>query len=218
MRGNARFVAAIAAVTIVWLAFFFLFIRPRQAELKQTLSATGSEENMTVQLRAELSQLQELQRNAPGLDAELTEIRRLVPPDNEVANFVFLAEDAANRAGIGVVQITPELPKPPPEGAPLGEVRATIGATGTYFAVQDFFRRLYELERAVRIDLVSLTAAAEGETATTTSTSTAAGGPPEIDVTMTARIFFEAPEGASVAAAGATTSPAPAPTPAPAAP
>lgn len=214
MRGHARLVAAVAAVSVVWLAFFFLFIRPRQGDLKQTRAQIESETNKTVQLGVELDRLQELQDNAVELDAELAALKRLIPPRNEVANFIFLTEQAAKRAGIGFIQITPELPKPPPEGAPVAEVRASIGATGTYFAMQDFFRRLYDLDRAVRIDVVSLTSGGEEGTGTTTSTTSTTStnadvaGSQELDALLTVRVFFEAPGGASsVAAAGSTTSP-----------
>ena len=207
MSGRTRIVLACVGALAVSAAFFFFFIRPRQGALAETRAQVERAENETVSLQAELDRRKALQANAPALEAELTEFRQLVPDTDEVANFIFLVEQAASQAGVGFVTITPELPKPPPEtvgaGTPLAEVRTTIDARGDYFSIQDFFRRLYELDRATRVDLVTMTAGA----AEAGAPAEAAGAASDITLNMTARIFFEPPEGA-INAAGATTSPA----------
>lgn len=182
MNPRTRLILSILGVLVVLVAFFFLFLRPRQQELGQVREDIEAEEARTVQLQTELQRLQDLQANAPELEAELARIRGFVPQDDEVPNFIFLVQDAANAAGVDFVQITPELPKPPPEGAALAEIRSQIGAGGGYFAIQDFIRRLHNLDRAVRIDNLTLTGAEDEETG-------------EVTITMasTARIFFEAP-------------------------
>jgi Tfp pilus assembly protein PilO len=189
MSARTRMILAGVAVGVVLVAFFFLFIRPRQGELGRVRDEVEQEEARTVSLRSELRRLQTLQENAPELEAELARFRDLVPSNHEVANFIFLVQDAADAAGVDFVQITPEQPKSPPEGAPVAEVRATIGAGGGYFSVQDFMRRLYDLDRALRIDNLSLTGQ-ESET-----------GETDLTVSLTSRIFFEPPGGVSGAAA-----------------
>jgi Tfp pilus assembly protein PilO len=191
--------AVVGAVAVAAAAFFFA-VRPRQQELGRVRADVEQEENRTQQLEAELARLQQLQRNAPELEARLARYRELVPEDDQVPNFIFQVQEAANQAGVGFVEITPELPKPPPEGAQVAEVRTLIGAKGGYFAVQDFFRRLYDLDRAVRVDNLTM-AGAEDETT----------GETLIDLDMTARVFFELPAGAAAAAPTTETVPAPAP-------
>ena len=195
---------AVAAAVVVLLAFFLL-IRPRQSELADVQRQVEDEENLTLSLRAQLDNLQDLQARAPQLQAELDRIRELVPQEHEVPNFIFQVTAAAAASGVEVVQLTPELPKQPPEGAQLAEVRIAIGGEGGYFAIQDFVRRLYSLDRALRIDILELIA---DETER------------DIQLTATARIFFEAPPG--VAGIAPTTPASPttpaAPTPAPASP
>ena len=207
MNPRTRLILAVLAVLVVLVAFFFFFIRPRQAELAETRESIEAEESRTLQLQAELERLQDLQANAPELEAELSKIRGFVPQDDEVPNLIFLVQDAANTAGVDFVQITPELPKPPPEGAALGQIRVQLGAGGGYFAIQDFIRRLHALDRAVRVDNLTLA-----------GTEDPATGEVQLTMTSTARIFFEAPA-ASTAADPATGQPvappvAPAPTPA----
>jgi Tfp pilus assembly protein PilO len=200
-------ILTVVASVVVLAAFFFLFIKPRQSELGKVRDAVEQEEARTVSLRSELRRLQALQENAPKLEAELARFRELVPSNHDVASFIFLVQDAADAAGVDFVQIAPEQPGSPPEGAPVAEVRATIGAGGGYFSVQDFMRRLYDLDRALRIDNLTLT----GEESDT--------GETDLTVNMTSRIFFEPPGGISAGtAAGApagtgteTTAPATAP-------
>lgn len=203
MNPRTRLILSVLAVLVVLVAFFFFFIRPRQQELGQVRQDIETEEARTLQLQAELQRLQELQANAPQLQAELAKIRGFVPQDDEVPNFIFLVQDAANAAGVDFVQITPELPKPPPEGAALAEIRTQIGAGGGYFAIQDFIRRLHALDRAVRIDNLDLTGSEDTATGEIT-----------INMTSAARIFFEAPAAAAGAidpATGLPVAPAPAP-------
>jgi Tfp pilus assembly protein PilO len=206
MTGRTRQILAIVGIVLVLLVFFLFFIRPRQNELDQVRADIETEEQTTLALQAELARLQALQENAPELQAELATIRGYVPNDDEVPNFIFLVQDAANAAGVDFVSITPELPKPPPEGAALAEIRAQIGAGGGYFAVQDFIRRLHGLDRAVRLDNLTLTAEEQE------------GGDTTVTLQTTARIFFEAPAAATgTATAPAPTATAPAATPTPAA-
>lgn len=203
MSGRMRLILSVLVVVVVSVVFFFFFIRPRQQELSRVRQEVDAEEARTIQLEAEVARLEELQDNAPELEAELSRIRNFVPQDDEVPNFIFLVQDAANAAGVDFVQITPELPKPPPEGAALAEIRAQIGAGGGYFAIQDFIRRLHAMDRAVRVDNLSMTGAEDVQT-----------GQVEITLAASARIFFEAPAAASAAVDPATGQPlAPAPTP-----
>lgn len=174
---------AVAGVLVTLLVFYFLFIRPRKAELAEVRAQVVTETDLTTQLRSELTRLQALQENEPQLQAELERIRGFVPRRNEVPNFIFQVQDSANESGVDFVTISPELPKQPPEGATLAQVRVQIGTQGGYFAIQDFMRRLYDLDRALRIDVLTMT-----------------GGGGEVDATdvsigmdITARIFFELP-------------------------
>lgn len=205
MSPRTRLILSILGVFVILIAFFFLFLRPRQQELAQVREDIETEEARTVQLESELQRLQDLQANAPQLEAELARIRGFVPQDDEVPNFIFLVQDAANAAGVDFVQITPELPKPPPEGAALAEIRTQIGAGGGYFAIQDFIRRLHGLDRAVRIDNIGLAGVEDPATGEVT-----------ITMTSTARIFFEPPAPATGLVDPATGEPvAPTPTPTP---
>jgi Tfp pilus assembly protein PilO len=200
MSGRTRMILAGVVSLLVCLAFFFFFIRPRQSDLSDVKAQVVAEQERTLTLQAELTRLQDLQARAPELEAELARIRQLVPQTHQVPNFIFQVQDAANASGVDFVSITPELPKAPPEGAAVAEVRMILGTGGGYFAVQDFIRRIYDLDRAVRIDNLSLSAeeSSTGEITLTVSTA--------------ARMFFEVP---SVPAPVTETTTTPSETPSP---
>lgn len=188
MKAHARVLVTVALVIVALIAAYFLVISPKRSELSEVQTQVATRESEIAGLVSQLQRLQELEANAGNLEADLAAIRELVPRKNEVASFIFLVQSAAEDSGVDFVTITPELPKPPPEGASVAQVRVNIGAGGGYFAVQDFLRRLYDLDRAVRIDLMSMNGV------------TAPGEDTTIDLDITARIFFELPEGAAPAA------------------
>jgi Tfp pilus assembly protein PilO len=190
---RGKFILAIVASVLVSVAFYFLFVTARKGQLAEVRVKVDDAKSETVELTATLDRLQGLQANAAKFEARLAEIRDLVPRDDQVPNFIFQVQDEANRSGVGFVEITPELPKPPPEGAAVAEVRVAIRAAGGYFAIQDFARRLYDLDRALRIDNLIMTADEPED-----------GSPVKIDLQATARIFFELPAGAAAATSTST--------------
>ncbi len=204
MRGRSRLVIAIAGMLVLLLLAYFFLIRPRKAELAEVKVQVEAEETRTEQLRLELAQLEALRDNAPKLAAELAKVLQFVPKNHETPNFIFTIKDTADKAGVDVVTLTNEQAKAPKEGAILAEVAVQLGIKGGYFAVQDFMRRLYDLDRALRIDVLTMTGAIDE------------AGDVEITVQMSARIFFQLPEASAPAPVpGATPDPALTPTPVP---
>lgn len=199
MRGRSRVILAAAGVVVVCLLLYFFFVSPQRDELAQVRADVESARITTTQLEIELQRLQELQANAPALQAELAKFREFVPLRPELANFIFQVQDAANAAGLDFVTITPALPKAPPEGAALAEVRSEIGAVGGYFSLQDFLRRLYNLDRALRVDTFGISVQSTEEFGV------------RLTMTSAVRVFYELP----AAAAPTTTTPVPGATPSP---
>jgi Tfp pilus assembly protein PilO len=207
MKERSRLIAVGAAIVVVLLGVYLFLVSPRRGEVNTVRGQVAAARSTTAGLQLELERLQALQDNQGALESELAQILELVPRKNQVPEFMIQVEAAADEAGVDFVEIQPELPKQPPEGATLAQVRVAISSSGSYFSVQDFLRRLYELDRAVRIDLVTMDGTTEsGETT--------------IDLAITARIFFELPAGGATGAAPTTPStpdttgtPAPAATP-----
>ena len=195
MKQYKQIILGSIAIVLVMAMMFFFLVGPRRTQLEKTKGQVVAAESQTVVLETELARLESLQKRAPQLQAALDDISDLVPEDNRVSNFVFQVQQEANRAGLDFISITPQLPKTPPEGAPLAEVKIDIGAKGTYFTIQDFIRRLTELDRAVRVDGFTMTAMEDEEDTTD-----------KVELTASARIFFEQPAGAAVVPAPGDTS------------
>lgn len=183
MKTRTRLIAVGAGFVVVALLMYMFMISPRQDEFGELETQVATEENRTQALQLELARLQALKANAPELEAQLEKVRRLVPRKHAVVKFIRQVQQIASEAGVDFVNIGPEVAKPPPEGALVAEVRMTVGVGGDFFSVQDFVRRFYELDRAVRIDLLSL------------ESSTDATEARIVILTATARVFFELPEG-----------------------
>jgi len=205
VKEHKKIILSSVGIVLVMTLMFFFLISPRKGELAEAREQVDVAEGETVVLETELARLEGLQAKAPQLQVALDEIRELVPDEDRVSSFVFQLQQEGNRAGLDFVSITPQLPKPPPEGAPLAEVKIDIGAEGTYFAIQDFIRRVTELDRAVRVDGFSMNAITDEDSDEAL-----------IELTASARIFFERPAGggAPVTESATTTAPAPAPAPA----
>lgn len=199
MTGRSRVILAAVGVFVVCLLLYFFFISPQRKELAEVRADVESAKITTTQLQIELQRLQELQANAPELQAELARFREFVPLRPELANFIFQVQDAANAAGLDFVNITPALPKAPPEGAALAEVRSEIGAVGGYFSLQDFLRRLHNLDRALRIDKFDISVQSTAEFGV------------RLTMASAVRVFYELPE----VVAPTTTTPVPGATPSP---
>ncbi|CAN5700033.1 hypothetical protein BH20ACT23_BH20ACT23_06600 [soil metagenome] len=202
LKDHKQMILSSVGVVLVMALMFFFLISPRKGQLAEAREQVDAAEAETVVLETELTRLEDLQSKAPQLQAALDEISDMVPDENRVSSFVFQLQQEANKAGLEFVSITPQLPKSPPEGAALAEVKIDIGAQGTYFTIQDFVRRVTELDRAVRLDGFSM-AAVQDE------------GSDEalIDLTASARIFFEQPVAGSgtQTVPGTTTTPTPPP-------
>ena len=196
MNARARMILVGVGALLVCVAFYFLFISARQGELAQIRSDIEAERSRTIQLQAELNRLKDLQERAPELQAELSQIRQLVPVEHDVPHFMFMVQDAATEAGVSFLTIAPSLPKTPAELAPLAQIDLTISSEGGYFALQDFIRRLYDLDRAMRIDQFTLGSSDEGE-----------GGTLALD--FSGRIFFELPAPPDAATGAEANVPAP---------
>ncbi len=204
MKERSRLIAVGGVIVVVLLGVYLFLVSPRRGEVNTVKGQVAAARSTTAGLQLELERLQALQENQGALESELAQILELVPRKNQVPDFMLQVEAAAGEAGVDFVEIKPELPKQPPEGATLAQVRVAISSSGSYFSVQDFLRRLYELDRAVRIDLVTMDGATEG-------------GETTIDLAITARIFFELPAGGAAPApttpTDTTGSPAPEATP-----
>jgi type IV pilus assembly protein PilO len=196
--GRRSIVIGVVAAFVVLLLWWFLLWSPQRKKVDDAKARTEAAQQQAAQLRVTLSRLQELKRTEALKRSQIEALRIAVPDQPNLAQFILDANDAANKAGIDFLSVTPSPPATAaaggttPAGAPAA-VNLAMSITGGYFQVLDFVNRLTDLPRIVVIDNLSL----------------AAGDGSNMTVSITARMFTTsaapvAPP-TTASAAGATT-------------
>jgi type IV pilus assembly protein PilO len=176
--GRRSIVIGVVAAFVVLLLWWFLLWSPQRKKVDDAKARTDAAQQQAAQLRVTLSRLQELKRTEALKRSQIEALRVAVPDQPNLAQFILDANDAANKAGIDFLSVTPSPPATAaaggttPAGAPAA-VNLAMSITGGYFQVLDFVNRLTDLPRIVVIDNLSL----------------AAGDSSNMTVSITARMF-----------------------------
>jgi type IV pilus assembly protein PilO len=176
--GRRSIVIGVVAAFVVLLLWWFLLWSPQRKKVDDAKARTDAAQQQAAQLRVTLSRLQELKRTEALKRSQIEALRIAVPDQPNLAQFILDANDAANKAGIDFLSVTPSPPATAaaggttPAGAPAA-VNLAMSITGGYFQVLDFVNRLTDLPRIVVIDNLSL----------------AAGDGSNMTVSITARMF-----------------------------
>jgi Tfp pilus assembly protein PilO len=154
-------------------------------------------------LRDQLTRLQQSRRDQPLKQSQLETLRVAVPDDPNLAQFILDANDAASKAGIDFLSITPTppsaqaqgtTPSTPAAGAGAGAtptpIRMSLSVSGGYFQVLDFINRLNRLPRIVVIDNLSMAGS---------------GDATQLQVSIQARMFTTSSRPVAGAATGGAT-------------
>jgi len=159
----------VSVLTVVVAAGWFLFsYRPTQKHLTEVRTQVVAERQQVAQLRAQLTHLQALKANEPKLRALIARYNTALPSDPGLPQFILQMQDAATRAGVDFLSVTPSLPAAPGSSTGgttnvatgLREISVNINTTGQYFTVQNFMYRLERMNRVLRVDTFSLNSAA----------------------------------------------------------
>lgn len=154
----SRRVVSIAggACVVLLLAWVALLWSPKGGELDVARKRQAAAENLSAELQAKLARLQGAQRQAPQLQADLEQVRAAIPSRADLAEFILSADDAASKAGVDFLSITPTPPAvSQTPGAP-NDVALNLALKGSYFPVLDFLQKLLDLPRLVVVDGVTV--------------------------------------------------------------
>jgi Tfp pilus assembly protein PilO len=205
---NRRLLIPLGIGVVVVILWFVALWSPQGSALSAARKRKADAVQQTATLRDQLTRLQQARRDQPLKQSQLETLRVAIPDDPNLAQFILDANEAASKAGIDFLSITPTPPttsgagtKPPTAtggaaaagGAAPVPIKIAMTATGGYFQVLDFVNRLNALPRLVVVD--DLTLGAQGTAA-------------QLQVTLQERIFTTSSRpvaGATGGAAGATT-------------
>lgn len=147
---------AVGAASVLLVLWFLLLWSPQGGRLQDAEKRVASAEEANTALELRLGRLRASQERVPELMADVEELRRAVPDEPELAQFILDANDAATDAGVDFLSISPGLPEQSNPALP-PVISLSINVTGSYFSVLDYLDRLAELPRIVVIDDITLT-------------------------------------------------------------
>lgn len=149
------------ASVLTLAASYFGIIKPENTRLQETRAQAEQAEATVTQLRAQLAHLQDLEKRAVQLGEQAVRLDEALPVETHLAKFILQVQEASNQAKLDWVSATPSPPVASGAAPGLMEASVIMTASGNYAAIQDLLSRLENLQRAVKIGSISLSA--EGE-------------------------------------------------------
>ena len=193
MNRRAILIAAGGGVLVLVLWYLLLW-SPRQNAISEAKERRETAELEVGRLRTTLARLEELKQNEALTLSRLEELRVAVPEQPNLAQFILDVNEAANRAGIDFLSVTPSPPAASGTGATaVSSIGLAMSVNGGYFQVIDYLNRLADLPRVVVIDSLTLSPDESGR---------------ELSVAVQARMFTTGTPGAIVVPTTTTTTPA----------
>lgn len=142
------------------LAFAFLVVFPRGAEVASVQSDLAEAEAGLASLQADLASLQTL-RDDPAEVARLAALRKSIPTTADLADLLGLLRATADESGVTLASVAPGAPIAASAGASTS-IPLAISATGQYFDLVRFLFELEHLERLMKVSSISVQAESQG--------------------------------------------------------
>ena len=157
-------ILGILIILLLVVGYYLLLFSPLRSEFVGRSEERDQKEQELQELDRQVTQLEEVARNAPDLERQLLEYSKRIPPQPEIPTFVVQVEEISEAAGVTQVSIEPGSPEPPPSGGDFSRIPVTMSFEGTYEQLQDFMGRLLDLVRLVTVNEISYTAVEEENT------------------------------------------------------
>ena len=167
------------AVAGLFLVLWYLLLwGPRKDDLAEAKDRRERAETLREELAVKVARLRAAEKDQPMKKAQVESLRTNIPDDPNLAAFILDTNDAAAKAGIDWISITPSEPQMPAGGGPAplvaptaaagGPATGTVGGvapaeiklqlqiTGGYFQMLDFLNRLSDMPRLVVTDTLNV--------------------------------------------------------------
>jgi Tfp pilus assembly protein PilO len=165
-------VGAGVAAFVVLLVFFLVL--PKMSQVSESQDALVAAEAEQGSLESQLQALEQAELEAPEARQVIEEVDRQLPPTADLPGLILLLNNAATRASVTLLTITPATPTPDPATG-LSTISVSISAQGSYFAVTEFLFNIETLPRAAKVLNISLAPGASDSTFSTVTTLSATG-------------------------------------------
>lgn len=149
LSARDQMIVAGVLIGIVAVAFIVLLIVPQFGKLSQLDADMAKAEADIAAANQLLAARQEAKQQAAQTQAQLTQLENQIPDAPEMAALIIELQDTANDAGVAWYRFQPSKPAAAAEG--YQKMPLSFSVTGQWDDVNDYLRRLSELERAVRV-------------------------------------------------------------------
>lgn len=212
---------ALAAAAVL-AGGYFLLVSPKSGEASALRGEAEAQQTTNQGVRSQIGQLNKQKKDLPAKQALLAEFAGKVPPNPALPTLIRSLSDAADKAGVELVSLTPGAPTftttgaaqgagganvAAPNGAVLATIPVSLSVEGHYSNLTQFFAELESLNRAMLVGGLDI-GRATGSTVAAGSTAGAAGTPTVADegllhATVNASVLMTTKAPAPVAAPAA---------------
>lgn len=158
--GRQMLVAAVVAVTVT-VAFFFLLLSPKLAEIAEVQQSIEEARDEASRLQIEIDRLEDIRRQAPRTRARLAQVTDLLPSDAQLPTFIRQLQEAASLELVDLVSIAPSQPQPIEGAEGIGAITVGIVVNTFFHPLESFLARLENLDRLVEVSSIAVTPAGQ---------------------------------------------------------
>ncbi len=176
---RVQLLLVVAAGLLLAVLFFVLLWQPRSEEIaavEDEIARVQEEEQAT---RDEIARLREVRAEAPEFEAALNAAKTILPPTPASPALLRQLQTAADDANLELQTVAVGRPSESAVDPALAEMTLNVAIAGTYFQLIDFLRRVEDPALVSRGVLWGNMSLSPGEY-------------PELNVTLTGRVFSDA--------------------------
>ena len=168
---------ALAAVMVLLLVWYVALYRPYSAKLSAAHRAKAAAEAQISQLGSKVAQLKALERQVSQDQSRLLVLSAAVPDLPDLSDVLGQLHNAATTSGVQLTTVGPAQPgtsTSASSGSGPGSISLSMGASGTYGQLVQFFNQLASMPRTVVLDSVNINS----------------GGSGGLNASLTGRVFY----------------------------
>ena len=150
-----RIILAVVPAIIIIIVALFVFILPKQKEIKEVEMKISSQESEIAKSQSKAEKLPELIAINEDLQKKLNELKKQLPDEKEVTSLLKQVSDFAIQSGLRVDLWRPEKKKTHESGI-VYEIPVKVELYGGYHNLGYFFSNITKLNRIVNISNLNL--------------------------------------------------------------
>ncbi|MFN2589581.1 MAG: type 4a pilus biogenesis protein PilO [Actinomycetota bacterium] len=160
MRQRGPLVVGVVGAGLILLLLLALIV-PKAGQIRTKQREVDDARRRQTSLTVELEQLRAYAAAAPENRRRLQKVHAAVPDVAELQTMIRLVNDAAARADVDFVSVSPGVPTTAP-GTEVSAVPVQIMVLGRYFAIDEFLRQLENLPRISKVTTLAMSQGPDG--------------------------------------------------------